>query len=387
MSTAVVPHHSQSGPAAVDVYLIPGFFGFANFGEFKYFTHVKRTLANLLSARGLVAAFHEVRILPTASLPRRAATLLETIASTASEGSTIHLIGHSTGGLDARLLLAPGVTLPSNCEIEPFAARVRSVVAISSPHRGSPLADVLTSVMGQQLLQLLSIATIRSIQLGTLPLPILVRLTRLLAPVGGLLGARGGLIEQLYVDLLRDFDAEQSKHLEAFFHLIRADRSLLPQLAPPAMELFNTRCTARPGVRYGSVISQARQPTLRGHVKTGLSPLDQASYSLFRAIYRLTALSPPPEPPLTQHQRVVLHTSYGMLPSAAANDAIVPTLSQVWETVIAAVWGDHLDLLGHFDGARDRPSHRDWLRSGSGFNSRTFATVWSNVADFLMDRS
>lgn len=366
-----------------DVYLIPGFFGFTNFGEFKYFSHAKRVLSEMLVARGLTAKVHAVRSLPTASLPRRAATLVETIVSTATPNSVIHLIGHSTGGIDARLLLVPGVTLPTTLAVEPVAARVQSTVAISSPHRGSPLADVLTSVMGQQLLQILSMATIRSIRLGKLPLPILTRMTKLLAPVGGMLGARGGLVEQLYVDLLRDFDVEQSRQLEAFFRLVRADRSLLPQLAPPAMELFNTRCTARAGVRYGCVLSQAHPPTLGGHVRTGLNPLDQASYGLFQALYRLTALQPTTVPPLTQTQRSTLREAYGTVPTPGANDAIVPTLSQVWETILAAVWGDHLDLLGYFEDPRATPPHRDWLRSKSGFNRGVFLDVWAKIAGFI----
>ncbi len=67
--------------------------------------------------------------------------------------------------------------------------------------------------------------------------------------------------------------------------------------------------------------------------------------------------------------------------SIIARQAPVPELG----VIRLAVWGDHLDLLGHFDGAKGRAFHRDWLRSGSGFNNRTFATVWSKVADFLLD--
>ena len=99
------------------VYLVPGFFGFANFGDFKYFAHVRRVLPPLLAARGVAASLHEVRVLPTSSLPRRASTLLETIDATSVDGDHVHIVGHSTGGLDARLLLAPGAELPEGAEV------------------------------------------------------------------------------------------------------------------------------------------------------------------------------------------------------------------------------------------------------------------------------
>jgi len=62
----------------------------------------------------------------------------------------------------------------------------------------------------------------------------------------------------------------------------------------------------------------------------------------------------------------------------------VPTLSQVWGTVLACAWGDHLDILGHFDGAASSPNN-DWLRSLSGFTQRDFDAVWGRVADFVAD--
>jgi len=362
------------------VYLIPGFFGFASFGEFKYFSHARRALDEGLRARGVNAEIHEVRVLPTASLPRRASTLLSAIDSTWSPGERISLVGHSTGGLDARLLMTPGVELPGSDRAEAIAPHVGAVVSVATPHRGTPLADKLSSVLGQQLLRLLSATTIHSIRLGKVPLPIMSRFADVFGSVGSLIGAKGGLMEDIYRDVIRDFDDTQAQLLQGFFGQVASDSSLLPQLGAPSMELFNTRCSLRKGTRYGSVVLQARPPTLRGSIKS-TSPFDQASYTVFRAIHSLTTGAGLPR--LDPVQAEALQRVFGPV-GADANDAIVPTLSQVWGTVIACAWGDHLDVLGHFEGGRGS-SHNDWLRSLSGFSQREFTAIWGRVADFIAD--
>ena len=363
------------------VYLIPGFFGFASFGEFKYFSHVHHALGGALHARGIDAEIHEVRVLPTASLPRRASTLLAAIDRTWAPCERISLVGHSTGGLDARLLMTPSVELPGGGRPEAIAPHVGAVVSVATPHRGTPLADKLSSVLGQQLLRLLSATTIHSIRLGKVPLPIMSRFADALGPIGSLLGAKGGLMEDIYRDVLRDFDDDQALLLQGFFRQVASDSSLLPQLGAPSMELFNTRCSLREGTRYGSVVLQARAPTLRGTIKSS-SPFDQASYTVFRAIHALTA-SGGGRPRLDADQTEALRQVFGSV-GDDANDGIVPTLSQVWGTVIACAWGDHLDVLGHFDGGAGS-SHNDWLRTLSGFDEGGFAAVWGRVADFIVD--
>ncbi|MEZ4381281.1 MAG: hypothetical protein R3A79_08020 [Nannocystaceae bacterium] len=362
------------------VYLVPGFFGFANFGQFKYFAHVRRALEVELRARGLAPEIHEVRVLPTASLPRRAAALLAVIRRTWEEGVPLSIVGHSTGGLDARLLMTPDVELPSGGRVDDVAPHVRAVVSVTTPHRGTPLADKLASVLGQQLLRVLSAMTIHSIRVGRVPLPIMTRIADVFGPLGALVGAKGGLLEELYRDVLRDFTPEQARHIEAFFRQVASDSSLLPQLGASAMELFNTRCSLRPGLRYGSVVLQARPPTLRGALRSG-TPFDQASYAIFRALHTLTgsgAGAPWPGPA----QEAALREAFGAPPDPQANDAIVPTLSQVWGEVLACAWGDHLDVLGHYEGGSG-DAHNDWLRSLSGFSGADFGRIWSRVSDFI----
>jgi triacylglycerol esterase/lipase EstA (alpha/beta hydrolase family) len=92
------------------IFLIPGFFGFANIGDFAYWGPIVRKLDGLLREAGMPAELHCVKSLPTSSLRARGRCLLETVAGAGlGSDAIVHLIGHSTGGLDARLLLTPAV--------------------------------------------------------------------------------------------------------------------------------------------------------------------------------------------------------------------------------------------------------------------------------------
>ena len=148
------------------IYLIPGFFGFTDLGGITYFHHVNKLIENQLKQHGLSPTVHEVDTLPTSSIRKRAARLFETIQSTADSDSPIYLIGHSTGGLDARLMVTPNAALGvDEKELEGFAKRVKAVVSVATPHHGTPIASFFSSVLGSQLLYLISIATVYTLSL------------------------------------------------------------------------------------------------------------------------------------------------------------------------------------------------------------------------------
>lgn len=90
------------------LYLSPGMFGFGRLASYDYFTHVERALSERLRAAGDRVETHVVDVAPTESIRRRAVRLAEAVASTcdvpSADRGPIHLIGHSTGGLDARLV-------------------------------------------------------------------------------------------------------------------------------------------------------------------------------------------------------------------------------------------------------------------------------------------
>jgi hypothetical protein len=232
------------------VYLIPGFLGFANLGQITYFGHVRRMLTTRLAAVGFDARIHIVHTPPTASLPRRAARVAATIAATASDGGPLHLIGHSSGGLDARLFTAPEVALPSSLDVERLATRVRSVVTIATPHHGTPLASFFTTLRGQQLLQLLSLLTIYVLNFGHLPLAGLLWMGSRFVRLGDLV-ANSELLDELFGRLLEDFTAARRRSVRAILRDVVHDQALMLQLTPEAMDAARFTC-AEAGIAPGT---------------------------------------------------------------------------------------------------------------------------------------
>ncbi len=368
------------------IYLVPGFFGFANLGELLYFGHVRDYIVAELARRGVEAEVVQVLSHPTGSIRTRAADLLKVVEATAAgDDGPIHLIGHSTGGLDSRLFVSPGASLGEGLDPEPFARRVRTVVTISTPHAGTPLASFFLGLFGQRMLQLLSLFTVYVLRFGRLPLSVAFRFGHLLARWDDQLGFRATLLDQLFSQLLGDFSDERRTELVRFLGDVGNDASLVPQLTPEGIELFNTTTRDRPGVRYGSVVTQSRQPSWRARLGAGLDPYAQVTHTVYSFLYGRTQRMPlTAVPPCNQEQTTRLVEEYGAMPGPRACDGIVPTRSQVYGRVLAAVRADHLDAIGHFDQPAHRPPHVDWLISGSGFRRLQFERMWHEVMEFVL---
>ena len=71
---------------------------------------------------------------PAASSEARAQQLADGIAREFPHGD-IHIIAHSMGGLDSRILIAR--------DLNGLSRRIVSLTTLSTPHRGSPVADLL----------------------------------------------------------------------------------------------------------------------------------------------------------------------------------------------------------------------------------------------------
>ena len=313
------------------VYLVPGFFGFANLGRVRYFDHVAEHLRHAMRARGVEPHIHQVPTLPTSSIAARAAKLLEAIEESAKDdGRPIHLIGHSTGGLDIRLLLSPGSVLPTEIEPNRYVARVHSAVSVACPHYGTPLAGFFTSVLGQQLLKLLSATTLHSIRMGVVPAPALALLAEALFHSSSLIRLRMGVLERVLNAVLESFNEDRRDKIVEFLSWIEKDQALLVQLAPESMDLFNAGVSGREEIRCGCVVTRARQPGMSRLLELGINPATQTAYSVFWGLHRLTSEMPANYiPTLEKDQKSLLQKAFGDLPSAESNDAIVPTLSQI----------------------------------------------------------
>lgn len=367
------------------VYLVPGFFGFANLGDLTYFGHVRTYLGQVLASHGLTAEIHPVKTFPTASLERRTARLLETIADTTGPSAgSIHLVGHSTGGLDARLLVSPNVHLPSAVIAEPWAARVRSIVTIATPHHGTPIASFFQTVPGARLLQLLSLATIHTIRLGGMPVAALLKLGAIFAKLDDLLLLNSTVLDQLFAQLLGDFSEDRRESIKQFFHDVANDQSLIPQLTPNAMREFNLRVAPRHGIETASVLTCARKPGIGSTLAAGLDPAAHATHTVYNALHRIAAgMSDENVPPLDDVARAAIVKVFGEVLGSDENDGIVPTRSQVYGEVLQAVRADHHDVIGHFHDPIHDPPHYDWLATGTNFRRSHFESVWLQVADFI----
>jgi hypothetical protein len=367
------PHH---------VLLVPGFFGFANLGDFVYFGHVRDLLAQFGPALGVRGEVRVVHTVPTASLRRRAALLAEEVSRVLDErGGVVSIVGHSSGGLDARLVATREASLPTEVDVERCARAIRAVVTVATPHHGTPVAEFFNGLLGQQLLKLLSISTMYTIRAGRLPIRAALRIARVFRRPRA---HPGHLVAQVAGQLLADFESDRRRQIEEFLDRVGTERDLLAQITPAAMDVFNASAQDRPGVRYGCVVAQARPPGIRSALSSGIDPYAQATHALYVGLHRIAARYPLDRAPrLGRAQADALRSAYGRIPDRKANDGMVPTLSQVWGNVVAAAWADHHDVIGHFHRPHHVPPHFDWLTSGTGFDRIHFERVWREVAAFV----
>ena len=136
------PRAPDRGPP-LPVVLVHGLFGFDRIGvpgaRFDYFRGIARHLD------GLGCRAHAVKLPPAGSVPARAAELVRAIDALGPGHDRIDIIAHSLGGLDARYAIAK----------LGLATRVRSLVTVGTPHRGTPIADVAASLVLRKLIRAL----------------------------------------------------------------------------------------------------------------------------------------------------------------------------------------------------------------------------------------
>jgi triacylglycerol lipase len=140
----------------MNIVLAHGIFGFRTLVGIHYFNGVKSALESVLE--GTPVRVLVTGVPPAGRIELRGAQLRQEIHQALDTGlldarEKVHIIAHSMGGLDARFALSPA-------NKNNLAARVASLSTISTPHRGSLIANVLTA---NNLLDRLTIPAVREV--------------------------------------------------------------------------------------------------------------------------------------------------------------------------------------------------------------------------------
>jgi hypothetical protein len=384
-----MPGGSHEGFSMPKVFLVPGFFGFTELGSFNYFRMVSNVLKEALAARSMPAEIVEVNTLPTGSIRRRAIRLADFVREKGGldDNDEIHFVGHSTGGLDIRMLLTPGVQLRASREETEIALRTRTIVTLSCPHFGTPLANFFTSLNGRNVLYLLTLLATSSagrygIYLGT-------RLLATFANLDRYLGQRNNILDALAENVFRNLTPDRGDMLWEFIREVSSDQGAMVQLTPEAMDIFNAAVGDREGVRYVSFASAAPPPNLREFWIRPRNLYQPLTHSLYALIYWITCREHRryPYPTLGDEALGMLHADLPVPITGATNDGIVPVLSQVWGHCGGGILGDHLDVVGQFQDQNGGDVYATWLVSGSGFDEERFRTLWGRIADVIAGAS
>lgn len=368
------------------VILVPGLFGFASFGRtdamrIEYFEHVK---AALVHARpDLAGHVHVHDPPPTGTLASRVKGLFAKVLEIIGEETVlaggehpagvgaprVHLIGHSTGGLDARLLTNVKYHW-SPCSEEQerlrasVLAHIGTVVTVSSPLQGTPFAARLGPVF-QYLVDALSLSAL--LDAGRMDGSRNVSEAALLA----LLQRISPWLDPPALRLLTGLDRPTVLEVQRFRGRIASDASLMEELQPMAMARLNEQIEGGDWANIRHFVSVSPAPDL-GH-------LDGLARRLAYAVcYRGTfdAGFEPRDFPAGDW----MDGADDLLKTAGANDGVVPAASQTLDGAAdGIVLGDHLDVIGHA-GTRGGTMV---LKSGARFSRKRFVTLWSRIGDCL----
>jgi hypothetical protein len=369
------------------VYFVPGMFGFGRLGTYDYFTHLRVGLEERFRRRGLTVAFEDVPAPPTSSLRHRTRILATTIARTAGgEQGPIHLVGHSTGGLDVRLLLSPSAHLGLNAELLSFRSRIRTAITVNTPHYGTPLAGYFATVSGTRFLYAISLFTVVSLSLGEPSLAIFSRLLGGVGRIDNLIAGEIKLLSRFTDSILRYVDKEARDEIMDFLSKIRVDQGAVIQTMPESMDLFNCTTENDSSVRYASIASAAPPPRSLRMARRIRSPYAALTALLYSTLYQFASQGPKVYPYArpTGREAELLRVGIDHEVTDASNDGVVPTLSMLWGELIWAGEADHLDVLGHFHDEIQPSSHTDWVTSGARFTRQRFGALLDAIVAFQL---
>jgi triacylglycerol lipase len=358
-------------------------FGFSHLAGYDYFVHVAKALGDRMRTAGEPCELVVVSAPPTGFIRRRSQVVIDTIEEHCSRADgPIHLIGHSTGGLDARLLTSPSVTL----DVPSWIERVRTVVTLNTPHQGTPVAYFFSTLSGTRLLYALSLFTFATLRFGGPSLTVFSSWVAFLGRLDDAFGVNIKLLDRSVQLVLRFIEKEGQIEVGEWLDGIRHDQGGVIQLTPESMDMFNASVEDSSAVRYGSVASWGPSPGPVRFLSSVRSPMAALSATLYSTLHiiasRASKTYPYSSPDATV--RETIERALGRELTDQVNDGLVPTASMVWGDLLWEGSADHLDILGHFHG-EPGSTHTDWLTSGAGFREDDFEQVMDAVTDFLLD--
>ena len=364
------------------VFLVPGFFGFDSVGAVNYFEDVGRSLDGALRRRGVVAHIVRCRTQPTASIRRRANVLRrQVIESGGLRASELHFVGHSTGGLDVRMLLTPGFKIARGDSEGRIVGLTRTAISVATPHHGTPLANHFATIQGQTLLLVLSALATSGQGRGAILAA--AKAIALIARLDDWLGGAQTPLDRLAEGLLRRIRLDRNDPAWMYLGEIESDQGAVLQLTPEGIDLFDAAVADSPGIDYGCIVAGVPRPSEEFRLRELVDPEYVVLRALFRLLHVLTARPHPryPYPKPTKATQRVLDRGLGFEATPQISDGIVPTLSQLHGRILHVTRADHLDLVGHYTLAGGGTAN--WLPSGAGFTPEAFDATWDAVAEAI----
>ncbi len=366
----------ETGPTDA-VVLIPGFIGFSRIGRFYYFS--ERITAALRA--GLEARLgRSVVVVPACTrsidaLEARQTFLLEQLQELCSKLpglSRLHLVGHSTGGVDAQLLTCDRpLGGRSWSKYDRVRSRIASVVAIAAPQRGTFLSRSMAARFVAN--------PIRNYRGFGAAADVIAEIFPVVLRHPAALDLVSGLIRQLPETL-------------ALLRRMGQHSTLIEQLDPEAMAELRARVSPERRVPLTSFV------TVAGLSDDAPTPADP----FFRDLYALIATHAVPGlpglAPALDRLRAHCHLIAGettLAPGsidARTSDGVVSSGLQLLDPADPAelggiVVGDHGDVVGHYDrkpALLDKePLNVGIFHSGSGFNDDSFFELYDHVADAI----
>lgn len=367
------------------VVLVPGFLGFARLGGFYYCAdRLGAVLRGLLQeALGYPVPVVPCKPLPTHALKERQGDLMAYLYRLVTEklpgAERIHLVGHSTGGVDAQLLTCTKRLDGTewNEELDSVRRRIKSVVTVSAPHYGTRLADSWLAYLGAS----------RFVR----PISAVPEAIKLAYHLLWLLPREAPAIARLQLAHPRD--------VIAFLAQVAFHRDLIADLRPSYMERVRKEFAPEKGVSLTCFV-------------TAVEPRDEGgrtSDAFFKDMYGLTKGEDgaPTAKPVEACRRLltrliktqpdlVIRNGQSRMPETiepALNDGVVNTVRQLADPEDAAQVGgfvvaDHADVLGHYDRQdsliEGRPYNAGLFHSGAGFGDDEFFGLYRRVAQAIL---